>query len=339
MKFQKYEQNPILTPNPKNAWESLCVLNPAVIYSESDKLFYMIYRAAGNDETHYIYLGLATSTDGIHFVRQSDEPLLSPDKEGADGGGVEDPRIVQMGGYYYLTYASRVFAPGQYWKVPHKTFGFQPPYGPSVLITNNTETHLAVAKDIRHWKKLGRITNAKDDDRDVVLFPEKINGRYFRTSRPTYRCGEGYPNPKPAIWMTSSTDLLEWDQPLELFYQGEEDWESLKVGASCPPLKTSEGWLMIYHGVSQKDKAYRVGAFLLDLSDPRKILAKTKTPLMEPTFAYETEGYYNGCVFPTGNVIKDGVLYVYYGAADHYIGLATCSVRELIAYLLKEERR
>jgi predicted GH43/DUF377 family glycosyl hydrolase len=330
MEFTRSEFNPILKPNPKNSWESCCVLNPAVIYEEDEKLFYMIYRAAGNDETHYIYLGLATSKDGIHFDRCSDKPLLEPDKNGADGGGVEDPRITKIGDYYYLTYASRVFAPGQYWKKNPKQYGFKPEFGPSVLLYNNTETHLAVSKDCRNWKKMGRITSAKDDDRDVVIFPEPINGEFYRTSRPTYRCGKGYKNPQPAIWLTHSTDLLEWDNPLELFYEGQEDWESFKVGASTPPLKTNKGWLLLYHGVSATDHAYRVGAFLLDLQNPRKILAKTKKPLLEPKMDYETSGFYNGCVFPTGNVIKDGILYIYYGAADHYICEASCSLDELL---------
>jgi predicted GH43/DUF377 family glycosyl hydrolase len=338
MKFTKCSENPILKPNPKNAWESLCVLNPAVVFDEKRGLFTMLYRAAGNDEEHYIYLGLATSKDGIHFQRESDNPLLAPDKNGADGGGVEDPRLIQMGDYYYLTYASRVFAPGQYWREDKKHFGFEPPLGPVVLDYNNTETHLAISKDLRNWKKLGRITSAKDDDRDVVIFPEKIGGKFYRTSRPTYRCGAGYQNPHPAIWLTSSDDLLEWDEPYQLFYQGEEEWESFKVGASCPPFKTEKGWVLLYHGVSEIDHAYRVGAMLLDRENPLQILAKTHTPLMEPTFPYETEGYYNGCVFPTANVVRGDTLWIYYGAADHYIGLATCSISELLKQLEKEGR-
>lgn len=336
MKFDKHPLNPILKPNPNNDWESLCVLNPAVIYRPEDGLFYMFYRAAGHDDEHYIYIGLATSKDGVNFVRESNHPLISPDKNGADGGGVEDPRIIKMGSYYYLTYASRVFAPGQYWKADKKTYGFQPEFGPVVLNYNNTETHLAISSDLLNWKKLGRITNAKDDDRDVVIFPEKINGKFWRLSRPSNRCGDGYPNRNPAIFITSSTDVLEWDEPIELFYEGQEEWESLKVGISCPPLKTEKGWLVIYHGVSKTDKAYRVGAFLLDLNDPRRILHRTHTPLMEPEYPYELEGYYNGCVFPTGNVIKDDILYVYYGAADHFIALATCRVDDLLNSLVKE---
>ena len=102
MKLNKYDKNPILTAKG-DSWEGLCVLNPAVIYDEDSKEFKMLYRAAGNDPTHYIYLGLATSKDGYHFDRASDKPVLAPDVNGPDGGCVEDPRLVKMGEYYYLT--------------------------------------------------------------------------------------------------------------------------------------------------------------------------------------------------------------------------------------------
>jgi predicted GH43/DUF377 family glycosyl hydrolase len=96
---------------------------------------------------------------------------------------------------------------------------------------------------------------------------------------------------------------------------------------------------MIYHGVSKKDEIYRVGAFLLDKNNPMKILARTKKPFMEPEFDYETEGFYNGCVFPTANVIKDGIVYIYYGCADRFIGLATVKLSELMEELKKEENK
>ena len=116
MRFTKYNKNPILKPNAKNQWEELCVLNPAAIYNEEDQTFYMVYRAAGNDKTHLIHLGLAMSKDGINFQRMSEKPLLSGDPNGLDAGGCEDPRLVKMGDYFYLTYASRPFPPGQYWR-------------------------------------------------------------------------------------------------------------------------------------------------------------------------------------------------------------------------------
>ena len=336
MKLKKYANNPILTKNPANQWEELCVLNPAVIFNDEDKTFYMLYRAAGNDAQHYIYLGLAKSKDGIHFKRESDKPLISGDPNGIDAGGCEDPRLIKMGDYFYLTYASRPFPPGQYWREDKEYFGFQPQYGPKVLIYNNTLTHLAISKDLRHWKKLGPITDAHCDDRDVVIFPETINGKFYMLSRASERCGEGYENENPAIWISSSDDLLRYDE-YSLLMKGEEDWESKKIGISTPPIKTKDGWLVFYHGVSKKDDAYRVGAILLDLNDPTKILRRTKDFIMEPEAEYETNGYYNGCVFPTAVVKKDELLYIYYGAGDKVICLATVKEEELLKYLKEGE--
>ena len=115
--------------------------------------------------------------------------------------------------------------------------------------------------------------------------------------------------------------------------KGEEDWESKKIGISTPPIKTKDGWLVLYHGVSKKDDAYRVGAILLDLNNPTKILRRTKDFIMEPEADYETNGYYNGCVFPTAMVKKDDLLYIYYGAGDKVICLATIKEDDLLAYL------
>lgn len=338
MKLNKYEHNPILLPNPNNQWEELCVLNPAVIFNDEDQLFYMLYRAAGNDKTHHIQVGLATSKDGIHFERQSDKPLIEGDPNGLDAGGVEDPRLIKMGSYFYLTYASRPFPPGQYWRDDKEYFGFQPEYGPKVLVYNNTLTHLAVSKDLRNWKKLGPITDAHFDDRDVILFPETINGKFYLLSRGMERCGEGYENKNPAIYLSSSDDLLEWDN-YTLLMQGEEDWEDAKIGGSTPPVKTKDGWLVLYHGVGGKDKNYRVGAVLLDLNDPYKILYRTRDFIMEPEADYEVNGYYNGCVFPTGIVNRDGTLYIYYGAGDKVICLATVKEEELLKDLMREENK
>lgn len=331
MKLTKNENNPILQKNPANQWENLCVLNPAVIYDDDGK-FKMLYRAAGDDVTHYIYLGLAESTDGVHFTRMSNRPVVSPTPDNFDSGCIEDPRLFKLGDWYYLTYASRAYAPGQYWSENWKPLGDAPDEGPSFLKTNCSLTSLAVSRDLKTWKKLGRITDSRFDDRDVILFPEKVNGQWVKLSRGMERCGKGYPNEKPAIWISFSDDMMEWDG-YELLMKGEQAWENKKIGGSCPPLKTDKGWFFIYHGVAEQDGGYRVGAVLLDLNDPRKILARTKDFLMEPEFDYETKGYYNGCVFPTGNVVVDGTLYVYYGAADKNICVATCEFDALLTYL------
>ena len=103
MRLKKYDNNPILSPNSANAWENLVVCNPGVWYE--DGIFYMLYRAAGNDEEHVIRLGLATSKDGYDFKRVSSQPVFGPSIDGPDAGGVEDPRIVKFDDEYYITYA------------------------------------------------------------------------------------------------------------------------------------------------------------------------------------------------------------------------------------------
>ena len=110
-------------------------------------------------------------------------------------------------------------------------------------------------------------------------------------------------------------------------------WECKKLGGSTPPLRTKDGWLVIYHGVGTKDSIYRVGAMLLDIDNPEKIIARSSDYLMEPEFDYEMKGVYSGCVFPTGNVIVGDTLYLYYGGADIYCCVATCSVEELLEHL------
>ncbi|MFA7561330.1 MAG: hypothetical protein WCY80_04445 [Candidatus Izemoplasmatales bacterium] len=336
MKLIKAKENPILKPNKNNQWENYCVLNPAVIYSEELNKFVMLYRAAGDDVEHYIYLGLAYSDDGINFTRMSDEPIFSPNKDGSDGGGVEDPRLIKMGDWYYMTYASRPYAPGRYWLEEAKPWFNPPKDGPTYLSWNNTLTHLAITKDFKTYKKLGRITDSRDDDRDVYIFPDKVNGKYVRISRPMFACGEGYQNPNPAIWISYSDDIMEW-KDRELLMQGKYWWESKKIGGSCPPIKTKYGWFMITHGVSKDDDTYRVGAIIMDLENPSKIIARTKEPIMEPEFDFETKGLYNGCVFPTGNVVKDNILYVYYGAADKFVCVATCEFDKLLEAIINEK--
>lgn len=335
MKFKKHPLNPILAPQPDSSWESLVTTNPGAWYQ--DGTFYLLYRAAGDDTEHYIHFGLATSSDGIHFERASQQPVFSPNPQGPDYGCVEDARIVRLGDDYYITYAYRPFPPGRYWENTNNQAGaylngFQ--FGddaPLAIRQNLTASGLAMTRDFRSFRRLGRMTQADVDDRDVILFPEKINGQYAMLHRPMQWVGEDYGTDYPAIWIAFSDDLLTWGESQLLIKGGDTSWEK-KVGGSTPPLKTDDGWLVLYHGVGE-DKLYRVGALLLDLDDPTKILVRTSDYLMEPEHDYEFEGYYKGVVFPTGNVIVNDTLYVYYGGADKYCCLATASVGGLLEYL------
>ena len=321
-----------MKPNPENWFEDRVTTNPAAWYE--DGKFYLLYRAAGNDYDHLVHLCLAISDDGFNFTRYEENPVVSPTKLGVDGGCLEDPRIIKMDDIFYVTYAYRPNPPGQYWLravSPVNDYGV-PEKAHRHFLENTTNTGLLMSKDLINYRRMGRITKAYLDDRDVVIFPEKIGGKYWRINRPDQWVGEAYGCTGLAMWITSSNDLLEWEDECKLLIKGEYWWENKKVGGSCPPIKTEDGWVHIYHGVDM-DGVYRVGAILLDLNDPSKVIARTPEPIMSPDQDYEKTGVYNGCVFPAGNVVVDGKLYVYYGCADEYCAVATCELQELLDYL------
>ena len=330
MKLKKHPHNPILRPHPTHAWENLVVCNPGVWYE--DGLFTMLYRAAGDDAAHVIRFGLATSRDGFHFERTHAEPILSPSVDGPDAGCIEDPRIVKLDGHYYVTYAYRAHQPQQYWKRPNNA-AYSPEDAtlPPLLGHNLTASGLLLTDDFRSYRRLGRITRADVDDRDVILFPRTIGGRYWMLNRPMQWVGPAYGTEHPGIWIADSESLLDWPAST-LLAKAAYPWER-KIGGSTPPLESPHGWLTIYHGVDAQG-VYRVGALLLDLDDPRRILARLPEPILEPEADFEWRGLYpHGVVFPTANVVKDGTLFVYYGCADQTIGVATCAFDELVAHV------
>jgi predicted GH43/DUF377 family glycosyl hydrolase len=329
MQLKRFERNPILTPLPENPWENFSVCNPAVWYEKGR--FYLLYRAAGDDNDHYIHFGLAESKDGFSFTRVSSHPVLSPSVDGPDAGCIEDPRIVKFGDWYYITYAYRPLPPGRYWE-NEASLAYMPenpPDAPRFYRENQTQSGLLMTKDFHNFHRLGRITHPADDNRDVILFPEKINGKYAMLHRSKRLAGGKYGCEHPSIWIAFSDDLLTWDDGT-LLLKGSFPWTD-KIGGASPPLLTDKGWLMLYHGV--KDGVYRVGAALLDKKNPTRIISLPSGFIMEPECDYEINGLYGECVFPTGNVIVGDTLLVYYGAADKYCCVATCKVEEIINYL------
>jgi predicted GH43/DUF377 family glycosyl hydrolase len=333
MKLKRFEGNPILSPNPANEWESLVTTNPGAWYDEAQKRVIMLYRAAGPDRTHIIRLGLATSTDGYRFERAGREPAFGPSVDAFDGGCVEDPRIVKFGEHYFVTYASRPFPPGQYWTADNAVSKPPPlpPEFPQAFRWNATATGLAITKDFKSWLRAGRLTSPMVDDRDVILFPEKVGGKFVMLHRPMNWGGEKYGTDAPAMWVSFSDDLLAWGDS-RLLARSKYPWEGGKIGGNTPPIRTPHGWFTLYHAVGG-DGLYRLGAFLLDLDDPSKVIHRTTDWLLQPEEPYELVGYYPGVVFPCGSVVIDGKLFVYYGGADKYVGVATCKFDELIDHL------
>jgi len=319
----KWKDNPILKPSGVGNWEKIAVCNPGAWYE--DGKVYLLYRASAETEVYRIYLGLAVSDDGFHFQRVSDKPAYIP-KLDFEKGCAEDPRIVKLEDTFYITYACRAH--------PFTDFnnGNGPEYpdsAPKSLKENLTRTGLLRSKDLKHFERLGPITRDDVDDRDVIIFPEKVNGKYVMVHRPAEWVGLDYGCEKPGIWMAFSDDLIHWEGET-LLAQGEEDWQSAKIGGSTPPIRTKHGWLFMFHGVDDK-RVYRQGFMMLDPEDPRKIIARSPDFVLEPTKNFEIEGIEHDVVFAVGNVVIKKDLYVYYGGADKVCCVATGNLDDIIA--------
>lgn len=329
----RHPANPILSPSPDRPWESLVTTNPAAWHDERTGEVLLLYRAAGDEADHHVHLALARSRDGVNFVRDLGPPSASPLPFTPDGGCLEDPRIIKVDDWYYVTVASRPFPPGKYWEESsrssrvHLTF---PEHFPAALRQNLTSTHLFLTQDFKSWIRAGRLTDPSLDERDVVIFPEKLGGNWVTLHRPMQWHGQGFPNAQPAIWIAATPDVLGW-KSLKLLAKAEYDWE-MKIGANNPPLKTPHGWLQIYHAVG-RDKHYRLGALLLDLENPFRVTHRTRRPIFEPATDWETQGLYNGVCFPCGHAVIGGIYHLYYGGGDRVCALATTPLEDLIEHL------
>ncbi len=175
-----------------------------------------------------------------------------------------------------------------------------------------------------------------DDNKDVVLFSEKINQKYQVLHRPRNWVGSKFGVDKPSIWIAEGNSLSNFERNTVLM-KPKQDWEELKIGSGPPPIKTKHGWLLIYHGVD-KDLVYRAGAAILDLDNPVKVLARTKEPILQPEEPYERFGDVNNVVFPTGACVIDERLHVYYGGADKVCCPAVVELNALLEYILSESK-
>jgi predicted GH43/DUF377 family glycosyl hydrolase len=338
LRFTRCPENPIVVPGLYD-WRMATVFNPGVIYE--DGRFTMYERAAGQLRPFHCYIGALESEDGIHFRHLSDQPVFTPQMAGSPYGSVQDPRVVKIDGIYYMTYAFRPYA----WNSNPTGVGVPESYEPTFpefsgrSEENMTRSGIAVSTDRLHWQHRCWPTPKELDDRDVILFPEKIDGRFALLRRPLQFVGPQYGTDYPGIWICYSEDLETWTAP-ELVIKPEYAWEDNRIGGATPPIKTEAGWLVLYHGVENQNPAirrvcYRLGALLLDLDNPTKVLARTGNFIMEPETYYERYGLYiPNVVFPTANVVVDGLLYLYYGVCDTAIALATVPLTELVDHVL-----
>jgi predicted GH43/DUF377 family glycosyl hydrolase len=331
-------ENPIVVPGIYD-WRRAVVFNPGAIHAHGR--FYLFERAAGGLRPFHCCIGALVSDDGVNFQHLSPEPVFTPEMAGSRHGSVQDPRVVALDGRYVMTYAFRPFA----WNssptgvgVPESSQASYPGFS-GAPESNQTRSGLAVSDDLVSWRHHGWVTPPELDDRDVVLFPERIGGRYAALRRPLQLVGPEWGTDKPSIWISFSSDLVSWSAP-ELVAVPHETWENDRIGAAAPPIRTEAGWLLLHHGVQNEDGTdrrvvYRTGALLLDLADPRRVIARTRTPILEPEAYYERFGLYiPNVVFPTGAVVVNDTVWIYYGVCDTAIALGTVPLDDLVERVL-----
>jgi len=335
MLIKRALENPIVVPGVHD-FRRAAVFNPGVIYEDGE--FLMYERAAGGLRPFQTSIGLLRSKDGINFTIESDKPVFTAEMLGFPGGSVEDARVVKIDGLFYMCYALQPYS-FDCWPTGIALPNYYPEHYPEWAETNTepmiTRSGIAVSEDGINFKQLCYTTPAEIDDRDNALFPEKIGGKFAILRRPMQYVGPEYGTDQPGIWISFSDDLMEWEKPELVATAENPSWEGLKIGAAATPLKTNEGWLVLYHGVDS-NSVYRVGALMLDLDDPRKVVGRTKNFIMEPEFYYERFGLViNNTVFPTANLVHNGDVYIYYGCCDTSIALATVPLDELVAHVMK----
>jgi len=340
---QRFKQNPLLKPQDLTAsaenLQVICLLNPGVfswngktyllvrvaenVAPQTGKLFVPMRTASDlleimelklddpdliNTDPRVInykgldylttisYLRLFSSDDGIHF---KPETLELHGKGYAERFGIEDCRVSKIEDTFYLTYTA--------------------------VSDNGVAVGLRTTKDWQHFENYGLIF--PPHNKDVALFEEKINNKFYALHRPSSKeIGGNY------IWLADSPDGIHWGNHQCIVKSRPNYWDSARVGAGTSPIKTEKGWLEIYHGANEGHR-YCLGAVLLDLENPAKVLARTEEPIMEPKESYELSGFFGSVVFTNGHLVNGDELTIYYGAADEFICGAKFSIEEIFSQL------
>jgi predicted GH43/DUF377 family glycosyl hydrolase len=284
----RYPQNPLITY--KDIPGAIQVYNPGAVKSNGEYILLLTVLTDGPTPC----LHVARSEDGINFSIEL-EPFITADSNEA---WICDPRITRIDDIYYIIYWSG------------DKFG--------------ARSVLATTEDFKTIKRHGYICEA--DNRNITLFPEKINGLYARLDRPYGASHSG------SIWLSYSPDLIFWGKSRPVADKGNMfQWEGNKIGPGAPPIKTEKGWLHIYHGVRGGYHGYYLGCMLLDLEDPSKIIGRIKNAILSPCEDYERVGAVANVVFCCGlTEEKHGQLNIYYAGADTCICLATAYTDQLV---------
>jgi len=301
--FERHPGNPIISahdlPYPAHA-----VFNAGAAKVGDEYL--LLLRV--EDKRGLSHLTVARSPDGVRTWKIDEKPSMMPcpDEHPEEVYGIEDPRITYLEerGVWAVAYTS--FSEG----------------GPLVS--------LALTEDFKEFDRHGPVL--PPEDKDAALFPARIKGRWAMVHRPV----TVYPGTGAHIWISFSPDLRHWgDHRILLPARRGAWWDANKVGLSPPPLRTDEGWLMLYHGVrtTASGVIYRLGLALLDLEDPLKVIARSDEWIFAPETHYELLGDVDKVVFPCGWIREGDEILLYYGGADTCVGLATAKLSDLLGWL------
>lgn len=323
--ISRHHANPIIAPSPLSHWEAIGTFNPAAVKDDEERV-HLLYRAIGADGLSRI--GHTSSRDGKHFYKRSEHPVFNLQTEdvtprksepaeynpnvytsGGGWGGCEDPRAVRIGNRVYMMYTA-----------------FQGWHNVRMAITSISLDDLK--KERWHWSFPQYMSAPNEVHKNWVLFPEKINGKYAVLH-----------SLSPKVMIDYVDDLKH---PAKNGYIKSKKpsggrpghWDNWMRGTATPPIKTKNGWLVLYHAMDRRDPdKYKLGALLLDLKNPTKITHRSPSPILNPDMCYENDSK-PGVVYATGAVVKDDDLYIYYGGGDRHVCLAHTPLQQLIEWLV-----
>jgi predicted GH43/DUF377 family glycosyl hydrolase len=295
MRLQRHPRNPIFVSDPSTPWEAYHVFNPSVIIHNN--LFHMHYRAQGLDLVSRI--GYAVSQDGVSWNRTR-HPVLKPETE-SEAQGVEDPRVTEIDSVFYMAYTA---------------------YSGSDPLDQALTPMFAKSDDLLTWERIGPLVKG-EHNKDHFLLPKKLNNRFVAFHRRW-----------PDIWIAESEDMIIWPEEamrLIMSPRPDSEWDRASIGGNGPPIETEHGWLTFYHAYAE-DQIYRLGVALLDLEDPTTIVNRPRDWILEPKEQWELQGNVPNVVFSCANILVGKQVWVYYGGADHAIGLATGDFDKIVDF-------
>jgi beta-1,4-mannooligosaccharide/beta-1,4-mannosyl-N-acetylglucosamine phosphorylase len=296
----RFDRNPVIGRRPLPRVTG--IYNSAVVPWQGG--FIGVFRTEGMDRIPHLHVG--RSPDGIAWTFEPKPiELKHDDAEVTRFEYGYDPRVTEIDGVHYVTWCN----------------GY---HGPTIGIARTT--------DFVHFEQL---ENAfLPYNRNGVLFPKKINGKFLMLSRPS---DTGH-TPFGDIFVSESPDLVYWGRHRHVMSRGGQWWQGMKIGAGPSPIETSEGWLLFYHGVMStcNGYSYSMGAALLDLDQPWKVRARLNQALLTPEAPYELQGLVPGVCFPVGALCDSatGRIALYYGAADTFSALCFCRAQDIVAFTL-----